>query len=129
MLDTCHLFASGYDIRGHDNFEKVITKYKRFLPVESIGAFHLNDSCHHLGSRKDRHCSIGQGFLGLEVFHTIVNDERFDNIPKIIENPARDIASKDDLDLLRLLKSMPRQEIISWETKRLGTEQLQLFER
>ena len=66
---------------------------------------HLNDSKYPLGSKKDRHCSIGKGYLGLEVFHSLVRDKRFLHIPMIIENPLRDEESQRDLILLRKLQN------------------------
>lgn len=126
-LDTCHLFAAGYELRGFHNFEYVIEKINKYFPLTTIGAFHLNDSWHTIGSKKDRHCSIGDGRIGLPVFHTIVNDNRFEGIPMIVENPSRDSASKQDLDLLRWLKTVSKKYIGSRLDLQPKNEQINLF--
>ncbi len=104
-FDTCHAFAAGYDIRGYCGFTKVIDEFDRVLGLRRIGAFHLNDSKHPLGSKVDRHCSIGTGFLGLELFQAIVTDKCFDDIPMILENPNRDHDSLRDLAILKDLRA------------------------
>ncbi len=105
----------------------MIAEFEKFFSVNIIGAFHLNDSLHGLGSRKDRHCSFGKGFLGLEVFHAIINDKRFKKFPKIIENPERDKESKRDLDLLRNIHRKPKEDIVSLYSKKICGEQESLF--
>ncbi|MBW2593319.1 MAG: deoxyribonuclease IV [Deltaproteobacteria bacterium] len=86
-LDTCHTFAAGYDIRTPDGFEKVMQDFDEIVGIKYLKAMHLNDSKKDLGSRVDRHESIGKGFLGIEAFAFIMNDPRFDNIPLILETP------------------------------------------
>lgn len=103
-LDTAHIFASGYDIRGYRGYEKVLSKFDRLIGTDRIKVIHLNDSKASLGSRLDRHAGIGKGTMGLQVFHAIMRDCRFSNTPKIIEVPERDIQSQECLDLLRELQ-------------------------
>lgn len=100
-LDTCHIFAAGYDISTEEKYDQVLTEFDRLINLTRIGAIHLNDSLTELGSKKDRHQNIGEGFIGEELFRILVNDERFRNIPKIIEIPKRDTESKGNLDRLR----------------------------
>jgi len=103
-LDTGHLFMAGYDIRGYEGYQKILNEFDRIIGIEKIKAIHLNDSKTGLGSRSDRHACIGEGKLGLQVFHAILRDERFKGIPKILEIPERDTKSKDNLELLRNLQ-------------------------
>jgi deoxyribonuclease-4 len=85
--DTCHTFAAGYDIRTGETYERTMEQFDRSIGLDKLLAFHLNDSKKGLGSRVDRHQHIGWGILGTEPFGFIMNDERFINIPKIIETP------------------------------------------
>jgi len=105
-LDTGHLFMAGYDIRGYKEWKSVLNEFNRIIGVGKIGAIHLNDSKTSLGSKSDRHACIGEGKLGLQVFHGILGDQRFSDIPKILEIPERDTRSKDNLALLRNLQNI-----------------------
>jgi deoxyribonuclease-4 len=93
-LDTCHLFASGYDVRNGamsrviDEFEKTIGEPPRF--------FHLNDSEGALGSNKDRHVLIGEGQIGVAPFKDLLEDPRSDEIPLILETPQINVDVADD---------------------------------
>lgn len=98
--DTCHMYASGYDIRGYKGIRAVIKELDKIIGIDKIGAFHINDSIHPLRSGKDRHVGIGKGLIGLETFHEIVTDARFKSIPKIVENPNRDDDSLKDITML-----------------------------
>jgi deoxyribonuclease-4 len=102
-LDTGHLFMAGYDIRGYEGYQKILNEFDKIIGIEKIKAIHLNDSKTGLGSRSDRHACIGEGKLGLQVFHAILRDERFKGTPKILEIPERDTKSKNNLELLRKL--------------------------
>ncbi len=86
-LDTCHLFAAGYDIRTAEGYSATIQEFDRLIGAEKILAFHVNDSKKDLGSRVDRHFHIGKGFIGLDAFRFLVNDRRFATVPKILETP------------------------------------------
>lgn len=87
-VDTCHAFAAGYDLRS--DYDGVWASYEAALPLATLELFHLNDSQHGLGTRKDRHAGIGEGTLGLEPFRRLVCDPRFAGIPKILETPKGD---------------------------------------
>ncbi|MFP4013859.1 MAG: deoxyribonuclease IV [Chitinispirillaceae bacterium] len=84
-LDTCHIFAAGYDIRGRRNYEEVMRSFGQTVGFSYIRGLHLNDAKSTLGSRVDRHDSIGKGNIGIEAFRLIMQDSRFDNIPCILE--------------------------------------------
>ncbi len=104
-LDTCHLFAAGYDIRTAEGFEKTLREFDRLIGLGKISAFHVNDSKKELGSRVDRHFHIGQGFIGLDAFRFLLNDKRFLAIPKILETP-KGTGIEQDLMNLATLKSL-----------------------
>jgi deoxyribonuclease-4 len=104
-LDTCHLFAAGYDITTEAGYRRTLRAFDRLIGIERIRAFHLNDSRKQLGSRVDRHTHIGKGFIGLEAFRCLVNDRRFAAVPKIIETPKGDDLQLDRLNL-RILRSL-----------------------
>jgi deoxyribonuclease IV len=104
-VDTCHIFAAGYDIRDAASYEATFAEFERVVGLQHIKAFHLNDSQKDLGSRVDRHAAIGEGFIGQEGFRLLVNDPRFASLPKIIETPKDDTAA-DDIRNLTLLRSL-----------------------
>jgi deoxyribonuclease-4 len=86
-LDTCHSFASGYDIKSEEGYNKTFEEFDRIVGFEYLKGMHINDSKKDLATRVDRHDSLGKGFLGEDVFIRIMNDPRFDNIPLILETP------------------------------------------
>jgi deoxyribonuclease IV len=94
-FDTCHCFTAGYDFRTPQGYQRVFEEFDRIIGMSRIMAFHLNDSKHDLGSRKDRHEHIGQGFLGLDAFRLLLNDERFVHVPMVIETPKDKGTGKD----------------------------------
>jgi deoxyribonuclease-4 len=89
-LDTCHVFAAGYDIRGYQGYKNVLKEFDAKVGKEKLRVVHVNDSKGDLGCRIDRHMTIGEGKLGLQVFHAIVRDQRFEDTPKVLELPSRD---------------------------------------
>ncbi len=101
-IDTCHIFASGYDIRSGDGYEETIEQLEEHVGIENVGAFHLNDSKKHLGSRVDRHEHIGKGQLGLDAFGFVLNDPRFARIPKLLETPKTVETESDRINLATL---------------------------
>lgn len=104
-IDTCHLFAAGYDLRTPETYEATFATCERLLGTRCIKVFHLNDSQKELGSRTDRHDHIGKGCLGTEPFRMLVNDPRFRDIPMILETPkGEDLA--EDIENLALLRSL-----------------------
>jgi len=84
-IDTCHLFAAGYDFRKRKEFNKTWYQFNGIVGFNYLKGLHLNDSEKELGSKLDRHASIGKGTLGLEPFKLIMQDARFDNMPLILE--------------------------------------------
>jgi deoxyribonuclease-4 len=89
-FDTCHVFSAGYDIRSPEVYEATIAEFDRLVGIEHIRCFHLNDSKHELGERKDRHDHIGRGFIGLEGFKNFVNDQRWRDHPAHLETPKQE---------------------------------------
>ena len=89
-LDTCHAFAAGYDVSTEEGYEATLEEFDRHIGLERLLWVHLNDSKHPLGSRKDRHESIGAGEIGAACFARIVNDVRLASVPKILETPMGD---------------------------------------
>ena len=84
-LDTCHVFAAGYDLRSIEAYETTMKTFDAVIGRKFLRAAHVNDSKVDLGSRKDRHDSIGRGKLGMEAFRLLMNDPRFDDLPLILE--------------------------------------------
>ncbi len=84
-FDTCHAFAAGYDLRGHAACESTFSEFDRVVGVGYLRGMHLNDCKPGLGSRVDRHASLGVGQLGWEPFRYIMNDPRFDDMPLLLE--------------------------------------------
>ena len=103
-LDTCHLFAAGYDLRTRSTYEAVFREFDTIVGLGRVKAFHLNDSKKGLGSHVDRHENIGKGELGLEPFRFLLNDPRFAALPMLLETPGGDEAYRQDLKTLRSLK-------------------------
>jgi deoxyribonuclease-4 len=104
-VDTCHIFAAGYDIRSKDGWERAVDEIDRYAGVGKVGAFHLNDSKKPLGSRVDRHENIGEGQIGVEAFRHVLNDARFRRIPKLLETPKK-IEHESDRKNLATLRSL-----------------------
>ena len=84
-LDTCHLFASGYDLSTRKGYEATLAEVDERIGLERVHAFHLNDSKGPLGCRLDRHENIGEGQMGTEGFRALVNDPRFAGVPGFLE--------------------------------------------
>ena len=101
-IDTCHIFAAGYDIRTRDGYERMVAEVEKHVGIENVGAFHLNDSKKPLGSRVDRHEHIGKGEIGLEAFRMILNDPRFAGIPKLLETPKTVETESDRINIAAL---------------------------
>lgn len=85
--DTCHLFVAGYDLRTPETYHQTWNHFDKTIGLERLKVIHVNDSKKGLGSHLDRHEHIGKGELGLEPFRLLFNDERFFDIPKILETP------------------------------------------
>ena len=100
-LDTCHVFAAGYELRTEDGYQKIFKDVEELIGMEKLKVLHLNDSRGDCGSRVDRHEHIGKGMIGEMPFRWIMNDEHLKNIPKIIETPKVENNDRDNLQLLR----------------------------
>lgn len=102
-VDTCHIFAAGYDLRSKEAYEKTIEAMDSIIGIENIKFFHLNDSKKELGCRVDRHEHIGKGAIGLEGFRNLVNDPRFSRMPMTLETPKGDDLAEDreNIEVLR----------------------------
>jgi deoxyribonuclease-4 len=103
-FDTCHGFAAGYDIKSEDGYEKTFREFDSIIGLNYLKGLHLNDAKKGLGSRVDRHESIGKGELGTEVFIRMMNDPRFDNIPIILETPDEEIWAQEVAWLYSVIK-------------------------
>ncbi len=104
-LDTCHIFAAGYDIRTEQGYVETLQELDRMVGIKKVVAVHVNDSRGDLGCRVDRHFHIGRGAIGLEAFRLIMNDPCFATVPKILETP-KDSGLRADRRNLRVLKSL-----------------------
>ncbi|MGW8160918.1 MAG: deoxyribonuclease IV [Desulfobulbales bacterium] len=103
-LDTCHIFAAGYDIRTKTAYAKTMTEFDRTVGLDRIHFLHLNDSRKALGSRVDRHEHIGKGAIGRNGFRLLLNDRRFAHHPMTLETPkGKDL--NEDRENLKLLRS------------------------
>lgn len=101
-IDTCHVFAAGYDIRRQDGYHEMIAAAARTVGLERIRCWHLNDSLGECGSHVDRHAHIGQGKLGRAAFAHVLTDPRFHDTPMILETPKGQDAQGRDFDRLNL---------------------------
>lgn len=86
-IDTCHAFAAGYDLSDEAACEHTFAELDRIVGFSYLRGMHLNDAMKPLGSRVDRHQSLGEGMLGMPVFRYIARDARFDGIPLVLETP------------------------------------------
>ena len=84
-FDTCHVNDAGYDIANH--YDDVFAEFDKVIGLDRIAVFHVNDSMNPLGAHKDRHANIDNGTIGYDTLHRLVHDERFADIPKILETP------------------------------------------
>lgn len=101
-LDTCHSYAAGYDIKSATGYADAIAEFDRIVGLKFLKGMHLNDCKKGLGSRVDRHASIGKGELVLEAFRSIMNDPRMDKIPLVLETPDNAIWA-EEIELLNSL--------------------------
>ncbi|MGA1842624.1 MAG: deoxyribonuclease IV [bacterium] len=108
-FDTCHAFAAGYDLRNREAYEKTFESFSGVIGICHLNTFHINDSKTGLGSRRDRHEHIGEGFLGLEAFRLLLNDERFVHLPMILETP-KGRAMDEDKRNMEVLYSLIKNE-------------------
>jgi len=105
-LDTCHVFAAGYELRAPEGYAATLDAFERIVGLERLKAIHLNDSQGDLESHKDRHAHIGKGRIGLEGFRHVLNDPRLAELPGLLETPKSDDLHEDreNLEVLRALR-------------------------
>jgi len=104
-IDTCHVFAAGYDIRTMAGWEAALKQFDEVIGMKRLVAIHMNDSKKEFNSRVDRHEHIGKGCIGLEGFRAIMNDPHLTSIPKILETPKSE-DMHEDVENLEVLKSL-----------------------
>ena len=102
-IDTCHAFAAGYDLRSPQAYERTMSEFDRAIGYKFLSGMHLNDTKNELSVRKDRHESLGRGFLGLAAFENIMNDPNIDEIPLILET-IDDSLWAEEIALLRSMQ-------------------------
>ena len=102
-LDTCHVFAAGYDLRDGDRYRESIGTFDETIGLHRLKAIHLNDSQTPLGSRRDRHAHIGEGEIGDAGFRNLMTDHRLGAVPKVLETPKEGDADRRNLARLRRL--------------------------
>lgn len=99
-IDTCHIFAAGYDIRSAESFASVMEEFDRIIGFDRLMGMHLNDAKSVFDSHVDRHAPLGEGNLGIEPFKALMADPRFERVPLILETTDPD-RWKDEISLLR----------------------------
>lgn len=104
-FDTCHVFAAGYDLRDDSSYQATMRSFDEVIGLGRLRVFHFNDSKKGLGARVDRHAHIGEGELGPDPFRFILNDERFADLPGILETP-KDDDGEDDRRNMATLRSL-----------------------
>jgi deoxyribonuclease IV len=110
-VDTCHIFAAGYDIRTSDAYETTIAAFKKIVGLKYLKVIHLNDSIKGLGSRVDRHTHIGKGEIGKDAFKFIMQDERLDKVPKLLETPKEGDDYDADRKNLAILRKFYEERV------------------
>lgn len=101
-LDSCHLYAAGYDVRTPEGYAETLAAFDHLVGLDRLRVVHLNDCVHPLGSRRDRHAHIGEGTIGLEGMRNFVNDPRLAHLPGLLETDKSDDLHEDIENLARL---------------------------
>ena len=83
-LDTCHVFAAGYDLRAADRYEETLEAFDRVIGIDRLAALHLNDSKTAFAARRDRHADLGEGKIGIRAFTRMARDSRFEGLPAVL---------------------------------------------
>ncbi|MES1227860.1 MAG: deoxyribonuclease IV [Armatimonadota bacterium] len=99
-LDTCHIFAAGYNLVTPDAYTKTFEEFERLIGVHRIKVVHVNDSQKGLGTRVDRHAHLGEGMIGETAFRCLVHDSRFENVPLVVETPDAETHHKINVERL-----------------------------
>ena len=101
-LDTCHTYSAGYDLKTENGYQATFKEFEEVVGFNYLRAIHLNDTKKDLGSRVDRHDSIGKGLLGMGFFERFMKDPRFDNMPLILETPDETLWAEEIQQLFAL---------------------------
>jgi deoxyribonuclease-4 len=101
-LDTCHVFAAGYELRTPEGFAGTLARFESALGLEKLRAIHVNDSKKEIGSRVDRHEHIGDGRIGMPGFRNLMREEKLHAIPKYLETPKDEALAWDRKNLAKL---------------------------
>ncbi len=99
-IDTCHTFSSGYDFRDRESYDKTTALFEEIVGFKYLKGMHINDSKVPLSKRVDRHESLGEGHIGIDAFKFMMQDDRLNNIPLILETPNHEIW-KNEIIMLR----------------------------
>lgn len=100
-IDTCHIFAAGYDIRTMKGWENTLAQFEKEVGLENLYALHVNDSLKPLGSRRDRHAPLGKGEIGIECFKAMMQHPLLRELPKYLETPDGPPLWKQEIQMLR----------------------------
>lgn len=103
-IDTCHMFTAGYDIRTREAYDKTWNEFEKIVGFKYLSGMHINDSKPELGSRVDRHDSLGCGKIGWDAFEFIMNDKRMDDIPLVLETIDESIWAEEIKTLYSFIK-------------------------
>lgn len=106
-VDTCHIFAAGYDLRTPSAYRNTIRDLDKIIGLDRVVAFHVNDSKTPLGSRRDRHEHIGKGQIGVDGFRQVMRDKRWAHVPMVLETPKSDDLH-EDIENLAVLRGLMR---------------------
>ena len=103
-IDTCHVFAAGCDLRSSDAYERLVAAADKHVGLSRVRCWHLNDSKAARGTHLDRHAHLGEGEIGLHPFALLMNDERFEETPTILETPKEGVGDEGNLSFLRKVR-------------------------
>jgi deoxyribonuclease-4 len=103
-LDTAHSFEAGYDLSKKEGIERTLESFDQMIGLKRLHLLHLNDSKTPLGSRKDRHWHIGEGYIGLEGFRYLIHHPLLQHLPGIMETPRKDTV--EDLKNMKVIRSL-----------------------
>ena len=98
-LDSCHLLASGYDIRTAEGLSDVLDEFDRVVGLDRLGSLHVNDSKTALGSNRDRHANLGEGEIGVEGCAAFLSEPRFEGLPCVFEGPGVEGKGVEPVDM------------------------------
>lgn len=100
-IDTCHIFAAGYDITSEEGWDKTLDAFDQTIGLNHLYAFHLNDSLKELGSRRDRHANLGKGQIGIKSFQYLMQHPKTKDLPKYLETPNGDLLWEEEIEQLK----------------------------